>query len=149
MRLSPARDSGQLLIPGRRVDLVEEAGERIGFTASNLDRYGCRDLTYGRLSARERAVRFWIPAAAAAALTASFLLTLVIKRTAGRLGLIDVPNERSSHALPMPRGGGVAIAIASLAAMGLLSILGIMPPHLFLAIAPGGAAVAAVGLIDD
>ncbi len=49
----------------------------------------------------------------------------------------------------MPRGGGVAIAIASLAAMALLSIFGVMPGRLFLAIAPGGAAVAAVGLIDD
>jgi Fuc2NAc and GlcNAc transferase len=86
---------------------------------------------------------------AVAALAASFLLTLVIKRAARGLGLIDVPNERSSHALPTPRGGGVAIAISSLAAMGLLAALGIMPAHLLLAIAPGGVAVAAVGLIDD
>lgn len=90
-----------------------------------------------------------ISAVAVGTLAASFLLTLAIKRTAGRLGLIDVPNERSSHAIPMPRGAGAAIAIASLAAMGVLSILGIMPAHLFLAVAPGGAAVAAVGLIDD
>lgn len=88
-------------------------------------------------------------AIAIGALTASFLLTLMIKRGARQLGLIDVPNERSSHALPTPRGGGVAIAISSLAAMGLLAALGVMPPHLFLAIAPGGVAVAAVGLIDD
>lgn len=92
---------------------------------------------------------FWGVAVAAGALAASFLLTLAIKRTAGRLKLIDVPNERSSHALPTPKGGGVAIAISSLAAMGLLCVLGIMPTHLFLALAPGGAAVAAVGLIDD
>lgn len=91
----------------------------------------------------------WVFAIAAAALAVSFLLTLAIKRTAGGLGLIDVPNERSSHALPTPRGGGVAIAISSLAAMGVLAALGIMPAHLFLAIAPGGVAVAAVGLIDD
>jgi Fuc2NAc and GlcNAc transferase len=94
-------------------------------------------------------VTLWVSAAAAGALAASFLLTLMIKRAAARLGLIDVPNERSSHALPTPRGGGVAIAISSLAAMGLLSALRIVPVHLFLAIAPGGLAVAAVGLIDD
>jgi Fuc2NAc and GlcNAc transferase len=94
-------------------------------------------------------VRLWVFAVAVGALSASFLLTLVIKRAAKGMGLIDVPNERSSHALPMPRGGGVAIAIASLAAMGFLCLVGIMPVHLFLAIAPGGAAVAAVGLIDD
>jgi Fuc2NAc and GlcNAc transferase len=94
-------------------------------------------------------VTFWVFAVAAAALAASFILTLAVKRAAGRLKLIDVPNERSSHALPTPKGGGVAIAVSSLAAMGLLTALGIMPGHLFLAIAPGGAAVAAVGLIDD
>lgn len=88
-------------------------------------------------------------AIAAGSLAASLLLTLAIKRTAGRFGLIDVPNERSSHAHPTPRGGGIAIAVSSLAAMGLLAILGIMPAHLFLAVAPGGVAVAAVGLIDD
>lgn len=92
---------------------------------------------------------FWGLAVAAGALAASFLLTLAIMRSAGRLRLIDVPNERSSHALPTPKGGGVAIAIASLAAMGVLCALGFMPTHLFLALAPGGAAVAAVGLIDD
>lgn len=91
----------------------------------------------------------WVFAAAAGALSASFLLTVLIKRWARGMGLIDVPNERSSHALPMPRGGGIAIALASLAAMGVLTALGIMPAHLFLAIAPGGIAVAAVGLIDD
>jgi len=94
-------------------------------------------------------VTLWGFTVAAGALAASFVLTLAIKRAARGLGLIDVPNERSSHARPTPKGGGVAIAISSLAAMGLLSILGMMPAHLFLAIAPGGAAVAAVGLIDD
>lgn len=91
----------------------------------------------------------WIVAIAAGAVVVSFLATLGIRRAAGGLGLIDVPNERSSHALPTPKGGGVAIAISSLAAMGLLYVLRIMPAHLFLALAPGGAAVAAVGLIDD
>jgi len=76
-------------------------------------------------------------------------LTLLIRRKAGSLGLIDVPNERSSHTLPLPRGAGVAIAVASLAAMGLLCLVRLMSVQLFVAIAPGGAAVAAVGLIDD
>lgn len=83
------------------------------------------------------------------AIAVSYLLTHWIRRRAGSLGLIDVPNERSSHALPTPRGGGIAIAVSSLAAMGLLAAIGIMPSRLFLAVAPGGAAVAAVGLIDD
>ena len=91
----------------------------------------------------------WTFATAAAALVVSFLLTLAIKRSASGLGLIDVPNERSSHDVPTPTGGGLAIAIAATAAMGLLAAIGVMPTRLFLALGPGGAAVAAVGFIDD
>jgi glycosyltransferase WbpL len=94
-------------------------------------------------------VTLWVLAVAGGALSASFLLTVMIRHCAKGMGLIDVPNERSSHDLPMPRGGGIAIAGASLAAMAVLTALGVMPAHLFLAIAPGGIAVAAVGLIDD
>lgn len=91
----------------------------------------------------------WTFATAAAVLIASYLLTLVIKRAAGRLGLIDIPNERSSHAIPTPTGGGLAIAVSSTLALGLLAAVGILPARLFLALVPGGAAVAAVGFIDD
>lgn len=91
----------------------------------------------------------WTFATATAVLIASYLLTLVIRRAAGRLGLIDVPNGRSSHAVPTPTGGGLAIVVSSTLALGLLAALGIVPPRLFLALVPGGAAVAAVGFIDD
>jgi len=40
----------------------------------------------------------------------------VMSRYAFRLGMIDVPNDRSSHALPTPRGGGVGILLAFVAA---------------------------------
>ena len=91
----------------------------------------------------------WILIAGTVAFAATYSLTRLIRQAAGPLGLIDVPNERSSHAHPTPRGGGLAIAISSLASMGLLTATGVMPAHLFLAIGPGGAAVAAVGFIDD
>jgi Fuc2NAc and GlcNAc transferase len=86
---------------------------------------------------------------AAAALIASYLLTLAIRRAASRLGLIDVPNERSSHAIPTATGGGLAIAVSSTLALGFLAALGIIPGRLFLGLVPAGAAVAAVGFIDD
>ena len=92
---------------------------------------------------------FWAFATTAGTLAVSLLLTLLTRRAAGPLGLIDIPNERSSHALPTPRGGGIAIAASSLGAMAVLAALGMMPDRLFLAIAPGGAAVAVVGLVDD
>jgi Fuc2NAc and GlcNAc transferase len=87
--------------------------------------------------------------AGGATLCLSFLLTLLITRKARVIGLIDVPNERSSHAVPTPRGGGLAVVIASLVALTILVVAGLVPLRLFLALAPGGAAVAAVGFIDD
>jgi len=39
-----------------------------------------------------------------------------MSRYAFRFGMIDVPNDRSSHALPTPRGGGVGILLAFVAA---------------------------------
>lgn len=91
----------------------------------------------------------WTFAIAGAALLGSFLLTLGTKRAARGLGLIDVPNERSSHAVPTPTGGGLAIVVTATVALGILAALGMIPLRLFLALGPGGAAVAAVGFIDD
>lgn len=48
----------------------------------------------------------------------SFLLgfsgAYIISRYALQLGLVDIPNERSSHFIPTPRGGGVGICMAIL-----------------------------------
>jgi len=37
-----------------------------------------------------------------------------VSRSAGRFGLIDTPNDRSSHSRPTPRGGGVGLLAAFL-----------------------------------
>lgn len=91
----------------------------------------------------------WVLIAGAGAFLASFLLTLVSKNAARLLGLIDVPNERSSHAIPTPRGGGLAIVLASIAAMAVLGAAGVVPARVCIALCGGGAMVAAVGFIDD
>jgi glycosyltransferase WbpL len=82
-------------------------------------------------------------------LGASFVLTMFVRQAAGSTGLVDVPNERSSHAVPTPRGGGLAIVIASILAVGLLTLVRIIPLHLSVALCGGGVAVAAIGLLDD
>jgi len=92
-------------------------------------------------------VRVWAVGAGAA--ISSFLLTLLLEHRAIAMGLIDVPNERSSHVTPTPRGGGLAIVAASLGAMAILCAAGVIPGRLFVALAAGGVAVAAVGLVDD
>jgi UDP-N-acetylmuramyl pentapeptide phosphotransferase/UDP-N-acetylglucosamine-1-phosphate transferase len=61
-----------------------------------------------------------------------------------RVGLLDVPNHRSSHARPTPRGGGLGV-IAGVAAG-----LAVSPPGSTLAVGLVGALLlAAVGLVDD
>lgn len=77
------------------------------------------------------------------------LLTGLTRRYALTKGMIDVPNARSSHTTPTPRGGGLAIACVVLAGAALLSAPGWIPPRLAWALCGGGLLIAAVGWIDD
>ena len=86
---------------------------------------------------------------ACGALALSAVLTRVVLRLASRHGLLDVPNERSSHTAPTARGGGIAIVIASAIALLLLGIRGAVEPALIVALLGGGLAVAIAGFIDD
>lgn len=47
----------------------------------------------------------------------SFVLTFSVRKYALRKNIIDLPNFRSSHVKPTPRGGGVAIVISVLMAL--------------------------------
>lgn len=47
----------------------------------------------------------------------SFVATWGLRRYALATKLMDVPNARSSHSQPTPRGGGVAIVLVFLAAL--------------------------------
>lgn len=77
----------------------------------------------------------------------AFSLTGVVRRYAQRR-LLDVPNARSSHRVPTPRGGGIAIVAAFMlgwiywrfAAGETVSSFGVLA---------GGLLVAAVGFWDD
>lgn len=79
----------------------------------------------------------------------SMLLTGVIRRLALARGVLDVPNSRSSHVLPTPRGGGMAIVVTVLFTVGIMSLCGRAPADLAAALLIGGPLVALVGLIDD
>lgn len=84
-----------------------------------------------------------LTAAAAAA------VVLLVERRAARLRLLDRPNERSSHVVPRPRGGGlgilagVAVGLMALAATGLE-----VSPELATVLA-AALLVALTGLWDD
>jgi Fuc2NAc and GlcNAc transferase len=86
---------------------------------------------------------------AAIACVLSALLTGMVRRRALHSNSLDIPNARSSHVRPTPRGGGIAIVVVTLAGTTALAWHGWIEPSLFYALAGGGAAVALVGHLDD
>ena len=75
--------------------------------------------------------------------------TGLMRRYALRKNLIDVPNVRSSHISPTPRGGGVAIVTAFFASILLLASAGLIDTAMLRALLIGGGAMALVGFLDD
>jgi Fuc2NAc and GlcNAc transferase len=90
----------------------------------------------------------WTAATAATALGASWGATRQVRAYAGQR-LIDHPNERSSHVVPTPRGGGLGLVLAFLAGASALALAGVVDGRTALALLPGTAVIAALGWIDD
>ena len=79
----------------------------------------------------------------------SWILTLVLRRYALAKSLMDIPNERSSHSVPTPRGGGVAIVVAFMLALPVLKALGLLSASAFIGLLGSGLLVAVIGFVDD
>lgn len=79
----------------------------------------------------------------------SWVLTGLLRRYALARSLMDIPNERSSHAVPTPRGGGVAIVLTFLGSLPFMVLLDMHSNALFWALLGAGAWVALIGFIDD
>jgi Fuc2NAc and GlcNAc transferase len=84
-----------------------------------------------------------------AAVVSAFVVTLVIQRNGSRVSRLDIPNERSSHATPTPRGGGIAIVFVVLTTIIGLWLTNTMAPRDALSIGTGCLIVAVVGYLDD
>ncbi|MHB0818853.1 MraY family glycosyltransferase [Stutzerimonas stutzeri] len=84
-----------------------------------------------------------------AAFVAAFGLTAVLRRYALRRQLLDVPNGRSSHIVPTPRGGGVAIVAVVAALLPVLWLYEAVNASLVWALFGAGLAVALLGFADD
>jgi Fuc2NAc and GlcNAc transferase len=84
-----------------------------------------------------------------AAFLLAALLTGVARRLALSRGVLDVPNARSSHEAPTPRGGGAAIVLSAAAAWIVLGLIGVAQTNIVIALSGGGIAIAAIGLLDD
>lgn len=76
-------------------------------------------------------------------------LTGLLRRFALRTQLLDLPNARSSHSQPMPRGGGVAIVVSFSLGLTVLWAWGYASTTLLSAVGGGGLAVATIGYLDD
>lgn len=85
---------------------------------------------------------------AGAAISAWFL-TGVLRRYALARNVLDVPNARSSHQQPTPRGGGIAFVLSYLAGIAVLWLAGGIAGSQAAALLGSGALIALVGFLDD
>ncbi|WP_411960597.1 MraY family glycosyltransferase [Pseudomonas mandelii] len=79
----------------------------------------------------------------------SLALTEVLRRYALARSIIDIPNARSSHSTPTPRGGGVAIVLVFLLCLPFLAWMQLVPVTTLVAVGGAGALIAVIGFIDD
>jgi UDP-GlcNAc:undecaprenyl-phosphate GlcNAc-1-phosphate transferase len=101
---------------------------------------------------------FFVVAFVAAAVLA-LVLTPLVRRVAIRVGNIDQPDKRRVNAQPIPRGGGVAVAIAFLAVTlggmaintqtGDIAIPRTLGPGELIALFAGGILATVLGVLDD
>ena len=78
----------------------------------------------------------------------TLLLTVLLRRWLIARQLLDHPNDRSSHSVPVPRGGGIAFVAVICGGMLAASASGAVPSS-FAAAAIAMLGVAAIGFVDD
>ena len=79
----------------------------------------------------------------------SAALTFQIHRSALHKQLLDIPNERSLHTVPTPRGGGAAIVLVFIAAIIFLLATDYVETKNAVILIGCGALVALTGFLDD
>jgi UDP-GlcNAc:undecaprenyl-phosphate/decaprenyl-phosphate GlcNAc-1-phosphate transferase len=101
----------------------------------------------------------YIVAAFVTAALISFVLTPVVRRVALRVDAVDRPGHRRVNVIPIPRGGGVAVATAFIVVVLAFTVanaqLGFLPTPFtvdlpsVVALLLGGGLAAAFGVLDD
>ena len=79
----------------------------------------------------------------------SFSFTAALRRYALARSIIDIPNARSSHSVPTPRGGGVAIVLSFFMVFPLLGLGHLASSHELIALVGAGGLIAIIGFMDD
>lgn len=89
---------------------------------------------------------WWLLPAAGAA---SFILTAILRQYALARSLMDIPNARSSHSMPTPRGGGVAIVVVFLLMLCAMYAHSLVTSSFLFAMVGAGGLIAVIGFMDD
>lgn len=86
-------------------------------------------------------------------LNAAALATLVgtglLRSYALRVELVDYANDRSSHSMPTPRGGGASIVVTTIVGLAISPVLFDVDDRVAIGLCGGGALVALIGWLDD
>jgi UDP-N-acetylmuramyl pentapeptide phosphotransferase/UDP-N-acetylglucosamine-1-phosphate transferase len=83
---------------------------------------------------------------AVAGFAVSLIVTRIVELAARRRRLLDTPNDRSSHEIPVPRLGGVGIIAGTLTSLAASRAFGDSRVAIVFL---GASLVAAIGLLDD
>jgi UDP-GlcNAc:undecaprenyl-phosphate GlcNAc-1-phosphate transferase len=93
---------------------------------------------------------------AAVSFLLSFLLTPLVRNVFTAWGIVDHPDERRTHQHPIPRVGGVAIALSYALAFGLLFVVKLQAGRIIwndsaavIRLLPAAGLIFLVGLLDD
>ena len=78
----------------------------------------------------------------------SYLLTFFVRKWAIHKSILDLPNDRSSHTIPTPRGGGIAVAAVWFLGLIILFWQGQIVKPLFFALLCG-IPLSLIGFLDD
>lgn len=81
-------------------------------------------------------------------LLSSFSITWLVRKIAIHKSIMDQPNERSSHTVPTPRGGGLAVTIAWFVGLIYFYITQRIEQPLFFALL-SGLPLTLIGFVDD
>ena len=79
----------------------------------------------------------------------AFAMTYFMRAYALKKNIIDNPNERSSHSVPTPRGGGMAVVCSYLLALAVLIYSEQLTLHIGLTLMAAGFVIALLGFLDD
>lgn len=94
-------------------------------------------------------MRFSLFISIVAVITVSFVITYFVLKYTLKQQMLDIPNDRSSHTIATPRGGGLGFVSVFLLSLCILRFTGLIGIGLFVAVLGGGLLIAAVGWMDD